>query len=116
MGLILAIIGLYGLVSYSVSCRTREFGIRVAIGASSASLLRMVLHQGMLLAICGIVLGIGLSFAAATLVKSLVPAESTDPIPYVVVPFLLAVVTLLACYGPARRASRIDPMKALRYE
>ena len=113
-GLVLAMIGLYGLVAYSVTRRTREFGIRMAIGANKASVLRMVLKQGAMLCLAGIVIGTALSFPASRALASVVFTAGTDPVPYVVVPVLLIFVTLLATYGPARRASTIDPMKALR--
>lgn len=116
MGLTLAMVGLYGLVSYSVSCRTREFGIRMAIGADRHSVLWMVLRQAMVLAAAGIVIGVGASLPVGNLLKAVIYGANADWIPYVVVPMMLVAVTLLASYGPARRASRIDPMKALRYE
>jgi len=115
-GLVLATIGLYGLVAYSVSRRTREFGIRMAIGAGKGSVLRMVLGQGVLLCAGGIVAGIAMSIPASRAVGAIVFGASADWVPYVVVPAVLLMVTLLAIYGPARRASRIDPMKALRDE
>jgi len=116
MGLTLAMVGLYGLVSYSVSCRTREFGIRMAIGANSGSVLQMVLRQGVVLAAAGIAVGIAASVPMGNALKALVYGVSGDWTPYVVVPVLLLAVTVLASYGPARRASRIDPMRALREE
>ena len=115
-GLVLATIGLYGLVAYSVSRRTREFGIRMAIGAGKGSVLRMVLGQGVLLCAGGIVAGIAMSIPASHAVGAIVFGASADWLPYIVVPAVLLMVTLLAIYGPARRASRIDPMKALRDE
>jgi predicted permease len=115
-GLLLAMIGLYGLVSYSVSRRTREFGIRMAIGASRSGVLRLVLRQGVILCLAGILIGIILSFSASRLLQSLVFTAGTDWLPYAVVPTLLFLVTILATYGPARRAATIDPMKALRDE
>jgi len=115
-GLVLATIGLYGLVAYSVSRRTREFGIRMAIGAGKGSVLRMVLGQGVLLCAAGIAAGIAMSIPASRAVGSIIFGASADWVPYVVVPAVLLMVTLLAIYGPARRASRIDPMKALRDE
>ncbi len=115
-GLILAMIGLYGLVSYSVSRRTREFGIRMAIGASKGSVLGMVLRQGTFLCLAGIVGGIVISIPGARLLQSIVFGATSDWVPYIVVPGILLLVTLASIYGPARRASVIDPMKALREE
>jgi ABC-type antimicrobial peptide transport system permease subunit len=115
-GLVLAMIGLYGLVAYSVTRRTREFGIRMAIGASKNSVLLMVLRQGALLCLAGIVCGMALNIPANRFVKSIVFGAGTDILPYVAVPIVLMVVTLVAVFGPARRASTIDPMKALRDE
>ena len=115
-GLILAMIGLYGLVSYSVSRRTREFGIRMAIGAGRATVLRMVFVQGGLLCTAGIVAGIIITYPASRALQSIVFGASSDWLPYAVVPGMLISVTVLAIYGPARRASMIDPVKALRDE
>jgi putative ABC transport system permease protein len=115
-GLILAMIGLYGLVAYSVSRRTREFGIRMAIGAGKGSVLRMVLLQGGLLCLAGIIVGLAISFPASRVLQSVVFGAGSDWLSYAVVPLLLILVTLVAIYGPAHRASMIDPMKALRDE
>jgi putative ABC transport system permease protein len=115
-GLILSMIGLYGLIAYSVSRRTREFGIRMAIGAGKASVLRMVLFRGALLCFAGNIAGIAVSLPATRLLQSLVFSANSDWTPYVVVPLLLMLVTLAAIYGPARRAAMIDPVKALRDE
>jgi len=116
MGLILAMIGLYGLVTYSVSRRTREFGIRMAIGASKGRVLGMVLRQGALLCAAGLIAGIGASVPMGRVLQAFVFGASSDWMPYAAVPILLAFVTLAAIYGPARRASTIDPMQALRDE
>jgi hypothetical protein len=115
-GLLLAMVGLYGLVAYSVICRTREFGIRMAIGATGGNVLRMVLRQGMAPTLAGIATGAVLSLGAAHLVTAVFSSARGDRTSLVVVPVVLTLVTLLACYVPARRASRIDPMKALRDE
>jgi putative ABC transport system permease protein len=115
-GLVLAMIGLYGLVAYSVSRRTREFGIRLAIGANRSSVLRMVLREGWMLCFAGIVLGIAVSVPASRVLKSVTFAANTDWVPYVLIPIVLSGVTLIAAFGPARRAARIDPMRALRDE
>src|SRR6516164_5182812 len=117
VGLSLALVGLYGVVAYSVARRTHEIGIRMAIGARRADVLRMVLQQGLKLSLLGIVIGGAISVAtnrllAAGLVGLAKPTAAT----YIAVPVLLLVVTLAACYLPAHRASRVEPMKALRYE
>jgi predicted permease len=117
VGLSLALVGLYGLVAYSVARRTHEIGIRMAIGARRADVLKMVLQQGLKLSLLGIVIGGAISVAtnrllAAGLVGLAKPTAAT----YIAVPVLLLVVTLAACYLPAHRASRVEPMKALRYE
>jgi len=117
VGLSLALIGLYGLVAYSVARRTHEIGVRMAIGAVRADVLRMVLKHGLKLAITGIVIGGVISVATSRLLAAgLIGLGKPNPATYVAVPLLLLVVTLAACYLPALRASRVDPMKALRYE
>ena len=119
MGLGLAIVGLYGLVAYAAARRTREIGIRMAIGADRSSVLRMVLGQGITLAIVGLVLGLVASVGAGALLDAAFPGSDEDPRYFVsllmVIPIVLA-VTFLAAYIPARRASRVNPMQALRYE
>jgi macrolide transport system ATP-binding/permease protein len=116
MALVLAMTGLYGLVSYSVSCRTREFGIRMAIGADRGSVSRMVLRQGVVLAAVGIAVGVAASLPVSGVLRAVIYSAGSEWTPYVLVPALLLAVTLLASYGPARRASRVDPMTALREE
>jgi len=119
MGLLLAIVGLYGLVAYAAGRRTREIGIRMAIGAERNTVLKMVMRQGLILALVGIGVGLLASFGAERVLGSMFGGSSggdTDFVTYLlVVPALLA-VTMLAAYIPARRASRVDPMRALRYE
>jgi predicted permease len=116
MGLVLAMVGLYGLVAYSVSRRVREFGIRMAIGAQSAQVLRMVLKQGLTLAITGIVIGLLVSLGAGRVLTSVFGSTSADLTTYIFVPITLLFVTMLSALGPALRAAKIDPIKALRYE
>jgi len=117
MALALGSIGLYGLVSYSVSQRTQEIGIRMALGAQRSSVLRMVLLQGVRLIVPGVVIGIGGGVAAAVAVRSLLFGVTVwDPAIFATVTALLAAVTLLASFIPARTATKVDPMVALRYE
>jgi ABC-type antimicrobial peptide transport system permease subunit len=118
MGLGLAIVGLYGLVAYSASRRTREIGIRLAIGADRASVLRMVLRQGLLLALVGLGLGLVASVGAGQVLAAAFPSDdnSIDYAALLIVAAIVVAVTFVAAYVPARRASRIAPMQALRYE
>ena len=117
MGLLLAVIGLYGVVSYAVSRRTREIGIRMAIGARPFDVLRMVLGQGMIFTAIGIVVGGAIAVSASGLLKDFVlGARITEPGTLIGIPLLLAVVMMVACWIPARRASSVDPTRALRQE
>jgi predicted permease len=117
VGLTLALVGLYGLIAYSVSRRTQEIGIRMAIGATKKEVLQMVIRQGLTLSLVGIAAGSLVAFAVVRLLTSaLAGFVSTSSITFVVVPVLLVLVTAAACYIPARRASMVDPMVALRYE
>ncbi len=116
IGLLLAMVGLYGLMAYSVARRTREIGIRMAIGADRASVVRMVLRQGLTLALTGLAIGLVASFAAESAVNAVFSSTGRDPLAYLLVaPALLAVI-MLAAWIPAHRASLVDPMRALRYE
>jgi putative ABC transport system permease protein len=117
MALLLAITGIYGVVSYSVAERTREIGIRVALGAQRNDVLRMVLGQGLMLAGLGIAIGLAAALAATRLLTSLLFGTSpSDPATFASVAGLLIAVALSACYIPARSAMKVDPMVALRYE
>lgn len=117
LGLTLALVGLYGLIAYSVSRRTQEIGLRMAIGAAKTDVLKMVLRQGLILSGLGIVVGGALSYVVARMLAiGLVGLGAPNPATYFIVPVALLIITMAACYIPARRASLIDPIRALRYE
>jgi predicted permease len=117
IALILAAVGLYGVLSYSVTARTREMGIRLAQGAQPRDLLTLVVGQGMRLTVVGLVVGVAAAFALTRLIEQLLfGVTATDPLTFAVVPLLLAGVALAACWIPARRATRMDPLAALRHE
>ena len=117
LALILAAVGIYGVISYSVTQRTQEIGIRMALGAEQDHILSMVLKHGALVSLSGIALGLVAAFGLARLIASLLfQVSPSDPPTFSLVPLLLLAVALLACYMPARRATRVDPMIALRNE
>ena len=115
--LLLAAIGLYGLMAYSVEQRTQEIGIRLALGAEPRAVKTMIFWQGMRLTVIGVVVGLASAFGATRIMASLLyGVKARDPLVFISIPILLAIVGLVAVWVPAARASRVDPLRALRYE
>jgi ABC-type antimicrobial peptide transport system permease subunit len=114
LGLTLAVIGLYGVVSYAVSCRVREIGLRVALGASRSSVFRMIYRQSIIIIAFGLGSGLALALLIARAVGSFVVVSVWDPFTYAGVALVLAVAALASCYPPAQHAMAVDPMTALR--
>ena len=114
---LLSAVGIFGVMNYSVALRTREIGLRLAVGAQPRQVLMLILKQGMVLTIVGVVLGLAAAFALTRLLAGLLfGVGAVDPTTFTAISLLLVIVSLLACYLPARRAMRIDPLRALRYE
>jgi putative ABC transport system permease protein len=116
LGLVLSVVGVYGVISYSVSQRTQEIGIRMALGAQPGSILGLILRQGVVIVAAGLVLGLACALASAKMVGKFLVVSGADPLTYCTVSLTLTLVALAACYLPARRSTKVNPIVALRQE
>jgi len=117
LGLVLAAVGIYGVIAYTVSQRTHELGLRMALGAREGDVMKLVVRRGMALAGAGVAIGLIASYAMTRLMKTLLfGVSATDPLTFTVIALSLGLIALLACWIPARRAAKVDPMIALRCE
>ena len=117
VALVLTVVGLYGVMSYAVAQRTNEIGIRLALGAQTRDVLSLIIGQGLRLVLVGLAIGLLGAFALMRVISGLLfGVTAKDPMTFIIVSVVLAIIALLACYVPARRATRVDPLEALRYQ